>query len=186
MRLIFSDPGAYPGSRAIFLDRDGVINRRVIGDYVRHWQNFSFLPGVLRAVRALSAIPVPIIVVSNQAGVAKGLMSERDLRELTFAFTDAFASYGGRIDSVYYCLHHPDKRCDCRKPRSGLLRQAAREWGLNLTECFMIGDSESDIIAGASVGCKTILIGGGPDPQLNIRSGAVSLLRTSARPVIYY
>lgn len=68
MRLIFSDPGAYPGSRAIFLDRDGVINRRVIGDYVRHWQNFSFLPGVLRAVRALSAIPVPIIVVSNQAG----------------------------------------------------------------------------------------------------------------------
>jgi len=139
--------------RAVFLDRDGVINRRVIGDYVRHWQNFSFLPGVLRAVRALSAIPVPIIVVSNQAGVAKGLMSERDLRELTFAFTDAFASYGGRIDSVYYCLHHPDKRCDCRKPRSGLLRQAAREWGLNLTECFMIGDSESDIIAGASVGC---------------------------------
>lgn len=102
-------------------------------------------------------------------------MSERDLRELTFAFTDAFASYGGRIDSVYYCLHHPDKRCDCRKPRSGLLRQAAREWGLNLTECFMIGDSESDIIAGASVGCKTILIGGGPDPQLNIREwGCIS------------
>jgi len=102
MRLIFSDPNAYPGSRAIFLDRDGVINRRVIGDYVRHWQNFSFLPGVLRAVKSLNALQVPIIVVSNQAGVAKGLMSERDLRELTLAFTDAFASYGGRIDSVYH------------------------------------------------------------------------------------
>jgi D-glycero-D-manno-heptose 1,7-bisphosphate phosphatase len=169
MKLIFSEPHSYSGSQAIFLDRDGVINQRVVGDYVRHWRNFLFLPGVQHAINALATLPVPIIVVSNQAGVAKGAVTERDLRDLTIAFQQELALNGARIDAVYYCVHHPDEGCDCRKPRSGLLLQAAQEWGLNLNDCFMVGDSASDIIAGASVGCQTILVNRSSDSSASVR-----------------
>ena len=158
MRLMFTDPAIYKGGKAVFLDRDGVINQRIVGGYVCRWEEFRFSPDALLAVRILSKLELPIIVVSNQAGVAKGLIRNEDLWDLTMAFQEAISDSGGRIDGVYYCLHHPDERCACRKPGSGMLLQAASEWNLSLSECFMVGDADTDILAGASVGCETILV----------------------------
>jgi D-glycero-D-manno-heptose 1,7-bisphosphate phosphatase len=181
MRIMFSDPAIYQGRKAVFLDRDGVINQRIVGSYVCRWQDFTFSPDALRAIKLLSDINLPIIVVSNQAGVAKGLVKIDDLCELTIAFHDAVAKSGGRIDGVYYCVHHPDEQCECRKPRPGMLLQAASEWNLDLSECFMVGDAETDIIAGSSVGCKTILVDNRAELPENIKEcGCVAVKDLSA------
>lgn len=144
----------------MLLDRDGVINQRVLGGYVCDWPTFRFLPGALKAMQRLAELDVPIIVISNQAGVAKGMMSRKTLEEMTRNFQKVVEDAGGRIDSVYYCVHHPSEGCDCRKPKPGLLLQAANDWALNLEDCIMVGDSETDIAAGAAVRCRNILIGG--------------------------
>lgn len=163
MRIDFSNPKCHGGGRAIFLDRDGVINERIVGGYVCDWQTFRFLPGALRAVQLLTELDLPIIVVSNQAGVAKGMMSRETLKKMTCSFQRAIADEGGRIDSVYYCLHRPADDCDCRKPRPGLLQRAATDWALHLENCIMVGDSPTDMAAGAAVQCRNILIGSGDE-----------------------
>lgn len=159
MRVIFSSLKRYSGGKAIFLDRDGVINERIVGGYVCDWRAFRFMPGALQALRLLAELELPIIVVSNQAGVAKGMISRETLYEMTCTFHCAIESAGGRIDGVYYCVHQPLDGCNCRKPKPGLLRQAAAEWALNLETCTMVGDSQTDIEAGSAVRCRSILVG---------------------------
>jgi D-glycero-D-manno-heptose 1,7-bisphosphate phosphatase len=157
----FGDPATYGRRPAIFLDRDGVINERVVGGYVTSWSQFRFLDGIIPALRDLSRLRLPMIVVSNQAGVGKGLMGRAALARITDRFVAQLARAGVPIVAVYYCPHTSDAECRCRKPRPGLLRQAARNWKIDLGRSILIGDSPSDIEAARAAGCRSILF----DPQ---------------------
>ena len=149
--------------RAIFLDRDGVINKKAPeGDYVKNWDEFQFLPGVKEAIRKLNEKGFLVIVVSNQRGIAKGVMTEDDLKEIHNRMKEELRKEGAVIDGIYYCPHDIEDHCGCRKPEPGMLLKAAREHDIDLGRSWMIGDSESDIKAGRRAGCKTILIGSSP------------------------
>ena len=145
--------------RAIFLDRDGVINvppRRK--RYITRWGEFRFLPGVLDSLKKLSSSRWKILLVSNQAGVGRGLFSQSALDEITRNMLRNMKARGGRIDAVYYCTHTPERRCRCRKPRAGLLRVAARRFSLDLKGSIVVGDNATDIAMGRAAGCRTVLV----------------------------
>jgi histidinol-phosphate phosphatase family protein len=143
--------------RAIFLDRDGVIceNR---SDYVKNWEEFKFLPGAIESLITLSQLDLPIIVVTNQSAVSRGLVSAETVEDIHRRMVVEIVSYGGRIDRVYYCPHQPKDHCNCRKPKTGMLTQAAQEMGIDLASSYMVGDAATDILAGQSVGSQTYLV----------------------------
>jgi D-glycero-D-manno-heptose 1,7-bisphosphate phosphatase len=145
-------------SRFVLLDRDGVINRRIVGGYVTCWEKFVFLPGALEGLRLLHEKNCYPIVVSNQAGVAKGLMTAADLQDITRKFLEEVEAHGGRIHSVYYCTHRAEDNCPCRKPKPGLLLNAQAEHHFAFEDTFLIGDSESDLLAAQAVGCPAIMV----------------------------
>lgn len=145
--------------KVVFLDRDGVINKKAAEhDYVKHWGEFTFLPGAVQAVKLLTDAGYQIYVVSNQRGIARGLMTEADLADIHERMTEELARHGGRIADIYYCPHGNDDGCFCRKPRPGMFFRAAREHHLNLTKAVVIGDSPSDKEAGKAAGCRVVLI----------------------------
>jgi len=158
--------------RAVFLDRDGVINELVyfpelgIIDSPLNPDQFRLVAGVAKAIRRFNELGLKVIVVSNQPAVAKGKMTMRLFEEMRAKMIGMLKDEGARIDGEYYCFHHPEAKlpeyrvsCECRKPKPGLLLMAARDFKLNLKECYMVGDGLTDVAAGRSVGCKTILIG---------------------------
>ena len=146
----------------VFLDRDGVVNEEV--DYLSDPKDLQLIKGVPAAIRRLNEQKIPVIVITNQAGVARGYYAESQVEVLHEALVKELARNGAHIDRFYYCPHHPDgrgeykKACDCRKPAPGLLRLAAHEMKLDLSHCVMIGDKASDIGAGVAVGARTILV----------------------------
>jgi len=142
---------------AIFLDRDGVINENR-SDYVRGWSDFVFLPGALEALRILAQTDARIIIVTNQSAVGRGLIRHDTVEEIHRRMLSWIAVHGGRVDTIYWCPHHPDKGCDCRKPKPGLALQAALTFGLALNESYVVGDAASDILMGQQLGCQTILV----------------------------
>ncbi len=145
--------------KAIFLDRDGVINRNPPNmGYVRKWADFSFIPSARRAIQKLTQNGYRVFVVSNQSGIGRGLYSEEDVRDIHFRMTTQIAEAGGRIDAVYYCPHHPDAGCDCRKPKPGMLKRAAQEHNIDLSSAYFIGDVLTDIQAGKRAGTTTFLV----------------------------
>lgn len=148
---------------AIFLDRDGVINRNR-DDYVKSWEEFVFLPGALAALRRLADLPWPILVVTNQSGVGRGIIPIGQVHAIHDNMRRAIQSHGGRIDGVFVCPHHPDDHCDCRKPAPGLLLQAQSRFKLDLTRSFLVGDSAGDILAAQQVGCRPFLVMTGRGP----------------------
>lgn len=164
IRLLFHDPPKYGRTPAIFLDRDGVINERIVDGYVTSWRDFRFIEGIESALRRLARLRLPIIVVSNQAGVGKGLMGRRTLKHITCRLVEALERRGCRLDGVYYCPHRPEDACGCRKPKPGLLLQAARDWRIDLGRSVMVGDSGRDLEAAQAAGCAGIL--------LNLRAAA--------------
>jgi len=142
--------------KAAFLDRDGVINRKAPeGQYVTRWEEMDFLPGAAEAIRCLNNAGFLVIVVSNQRCVAKGLITTTELDALHARMLSQFQEAGAHIDAVYYCPHDYQPPCDCRKPRPGMLLEAAQEHEVDLAESWMIGDSAHDIEAGKNAGCKT-------------------------------
>lgn len=149
---------------AIFLDRDGVINERIAGGFVTTWDEFQFLDGIPQALAELSRLRLPMIVVSNQAGVCGRLVRPSALRNLTERFVGALAKAGAPIDAVYYCPHAPDYGCRCRKPQPGLLLEAARDWRLDLGRSVLIGDSARDLDAARAAGCRSVLLKAGSAP----------------------
>jgi D-glycero-D-manno-heptose 1,7-bisphosphate phosphatase len=149
----------------VLLDRDGVINRRIRRGYVTSWNQFVFLPGVLEGIRRLTVAGYSIIVVSNQAGVGKGLLGPASLDEITRRFVRKVRLHGGQIRAVYYCVHRKEDRCKCRKPRPGLLLRAQAEHRFKLSETYLIGDSPSDLLAARQAGCPAILINRNPLPD---------------------
>ena len=161
-----------PMRRAVFLDRDGVINDMVydpdhgIVDSPQNPDQFHLLPGVGIAIRDINQLGYLAVVVSNQPGIAKGKCTPALLSAVTAKMERQLAESGARLDGVYYCLHHPDAAlgeyrlvCDCRKPKAGLLYQAAAELGIDLSRSYMIGDGLTDVQAGKKAGCTTVFIG---------------------------
>jgi D-glycero-D-manno-heptose 1,7-bisphosphate phosphatase len=142
--------------RAAFLDRDGVINRKAPeGQYVTRWEDFHLLPGVVEGIAELNRAGLNVIVVTNQRCVAKGLLTEAELKKLHQRMSDHLAQAGATIDAIYYCPHELEPPCRCRKPAPGMLLEAAHSRGLDLATSWMIGDSDNDILAGKNAGCRT-------------------------------
>jgi D-glycero-D-manno-heptose 1,7-bisphosphate phosphatase len=147
--------GLRPG---IFLDRDGVINENVDDGYVLGWDGFRFLPGSVAAIAALAQLQVPIVVVTNQQGVGKGVMAEATLEDMHARMLAEIAAGGGRVDAVLYCPHLVAAGCECRKPKAGMLRQAADRLGLDLSRSVLVGDAASDVQAARAAGCRAVLV----------------------------
>jgi D-glycero-D-manno-heptose 1,7-bisphosphate phosphatase len=144
--------------RALFLDRDGVINRER-SDYVRSWSEFEFLPGVLPALAALSRGGTTVVVVTNQSVVGRGLISEQQLTRIHDRMRAEISAAGGDIHAVYACIHAPAAGCPCRKPRTALFERAAGDLDIDLPESVMVGDTLSDVQAARAVGCRPVLVG---------------------------
>ncbi len=149
-------------NKAVFLDRDGVIIEDFHHKTGKHLSNISeirFLRGAAKAIQKLNAHFL-VIVVANQSSVARGLVSMKQAREINAFIRKELQKKGCRIDAVYFCPHHPDfsGECDCRKPKTGLLLQAQKEFEIDFKNSFMVGDKTSDIAAGKKAGCKTILV----------------------------
>lgn len=160
--------------RAVFLDRDGTINRHV--GFVTHPDQLELLPRAAEAIKCLNERHVPVIIITNQPVVARGEVSEAALAKIHDRLGTLLAEHGAFVNDIFYCPHHPDggfageiaalKRvCDCRKPAPGLLLQAAQKYNVDLAASFIIGDSARDVEAGKNANCRTAAIGdiGGAD-----------------------
>ncbi len=144
---------------AVFLDRDGVINRKAPeGEYITRWEDLEILPGVAESVRKIKEADLKVVVVTNQRCVAKGMLTEIALQELHKRLIDRLAEEGAVLDGIYYCPHDKTAGCACRKPAAGMLVQAAQEHEIDLKGSWMVGDSPSDILAGKKAGCRTIFL----------------------------
>lgn len=145
--------------RTIFLDRDGTLNVRAPkACYIETPEQFVWLEGAREAVKLLKDAGFRVILVSNQPGIARGNLSENDLTQIHEKMLSDLKESGTTIDKIYYCPHNWDDGCECRKPRPGMLYQAQKDFSLNLTKCYMIGDDERDIQAGESAGCKCVMV----------------------------
>ena len=151
-------------NKAVFLDRDGVIIQEP-PHYIYKLDQLKIIPKSADAIKLLNLNDYKVIVVSNQAGVAYGYYLEKDVVSFNQSMREELMLRGAHIDAIYYCPHHPKAKvrkyrldCDCRKPKPGMLKKAEKELGIDLKSSYMIGDKKSDIEAGKSVGCKTILV----------------------------
>ena len=148
---------------AVFIDRDGTLTDEV--GYVNHPSRLRLLPRSAQAIRRLNEAGVPAVVVTNQAGIARGYFSEEVLTAVNETLVTQLRHAGARLDGIFVCPHHPSEgappyraHCECRKPRPGLLRRAAAELGLDLARSTMIGDKPSDLVPGREVGAATVLV----------------------------
>jgi D-glycero-D-manno-heptose 1,7-bisphosphate phosphatase len=154
-------------TRAVFLDRDGVLVEDV--DLLTCVDQLRLLPGVQSSLNALHNAGFSLVVVSNQPVVARGMTTEADVEAIHAELAKRIVAAGGpAMDRYYFCPHHPKATlpayrmdCDCRKPKPGMLLRAARELNLDLRTCFMVGDRITDIIAGVRAGCRTVLVQAG-------------------------
>jgi D-glycero-D-manno-heptose 1,7-bisphosphate phosphatase len=145
--------------RNVILDRDGVLNKKPPrGQYVRHWSEFEWLPGVLEALRLLREANYRVAIVSNQAGIGRGVMTETDLMQIHERMRADVSAAGGRIDEIYYCPHDWEAGCDCRKPKPGMLFQVQKDFHLDLTRTLFIGDDERDQQAAAAAECPFSIV----------------------------
>ncbi len=143
--------------RCVFFDRDGVVNRSPGPGYVERVEDFHLLPGVVEAARMAQARGYAVAIATNQRGVARGLMTPQVLDDIHAHMTGLLARQGLELLGVFCCTHERDT-CTCRKPQPGLLLEAARQFDLDLSASWMIGDHETDIEAGRRAGCRTILV----------------------------
>ena len=150
-----------------------MINENLDGDYVRSWDAVRLLPGAVKAIAELTGAGFPIVIVTNQQGVGKGLMAASDVEEIHERLVEEIERGGGRVAAVRYCPHLAAADCACRKPKPGLLVQAARELGLNLGCSVFVGDAVSDVQAARAAGCRAILVrtGRGAQAEAAVRSG---------------
>lgn len=163
--------------KVVFLDRDGVINEFPgNGNYVTKLKDFHFLPGALEALRTLTEEDYTIFVISNQAGVSKGVYTKGKLNHITRNMLSEIRKSGGRIRRVFYCTHRSDDGCDCRKPEIGSVRKALESMNKSIRaaqKAFFVGDTESDILAGHNAGCKTIFVLSGREDRRHMRGWGV-------------
>ena len=143
-------------NRAVFLDRDGTINEEV--GYVNHIGRFWLLPRVGEAIRLLNQHEFKTVVVTNQSGAARGYFVETLIHEVHQKMKTLLSKEGAHLDGVFYCPHHPDQKCRCRKPETGLIEEAAKELGIDCSRSYMVGDRRGDIEFANKVGAKGILV----------------------------
>lgn len=171
---------------AVLLDRDGVINQLAffpdlgLIDSPLNPEQFILMPDAAEAIKLFNGLGLKVIVVSNQPAIAKGKMSEKLFDKIRHKMKILLEEKGAHLDGEYYCFHHPEAekpelkvKCDCRKPLPGLILKAAKDFGLDLCECYMIGDGLTDIKAANAAGCKSILIG-------NLKCDSCRLMETMA------
>lgn len=149
--------------RAVFLDRDGTINKEK--EYLHRVEDFEFIPGAPEAIRLLNSAGFLVIVVTNQSGIGRGYYGEDAVRSLHRFMDRELARHGARVDAYYFCPHHPDRgigeyrrECGCRKPLPGMLLKAADDFTIDMNASFIIGDKMADLEAGIAAGCRPILV----------------------------
>jgi len=143
----------------LFLDRDGVINERIWGGYVTKPSEYIFLPGVLNSIAFFTSVFNKIIIVTNQQGIGKGIMSEKELKAVHDYMTKKIEQAGGKIDGIYYCTDLANKIDNCRKPSTNMAQKAVVDFPeINLTKSIMVGDSPSDIEFGKNAGMRTVFV----------------------------
>ena len=175
----------FPGVEYVFLDRDGVTNRKLPeGQFVRSWRDFEFLHGVESAIAALNQSGRHIIVISNQRGIALGLYTRADVETLHMKLREHLAGHDAHIDAFYYCPHDRNQ-CDCRKPKTGLFEQVFRDFpGASAQNSIVIGDSITDIQAARTLGLLAIFIQGDPKTQKPGAEKAAALADAVANSLI--
>ena len=151
------------GKKTVFLDRDGTIN--VEKNYLYRSEDFEFIPKVPEAIAILNKVGYQVIVVSNQAGIARGYYTEADVEKLHQYVNEQLSKYDAHIDGFYYCPHHPEAgigkykiQCHCRKPETGMFEKACDDFGVDIANSWMIGDNVGDIKAGNNFHLRTILV----------------------------
>ncbi|MCM8786344.1 MAG: HAD family hydrolase [Candidatus Omnitrophica bacterium] len=146
--------------KLIFLDRDGVISIFTPDDYIKKWEEFKFIPKGIDGLKILNDAGYKVIIISNQAGVNKGLFTINDLNEITQKMLEELKKKNiNNILKVYYCIHTKEENCECRKPKTGLFKKVEEDFGkIDFSKTYFIGDSDIDIIAGENIGAKTILV----------------------------
>ena len=147
----------------LFFDRDGTLNTEL--DFLSRPEELQLIPNAARAIREANDFGVKVFVITNQSGIARGLFTEVDLAAIHKRLISMLGHEGARVDAIYYCPHHPTygqtpykKACNCRKPKPGMLKQAAKEFGIKLSSSFVIGDRCIDMQAGKAAGCTTALV----------------------------
>ncbi len=151
--------------RCVFLDRDGVINVKAKpGEYIRTWEEFRLIPAVLDWIRLFNALDLLVIVVTNQQGVARGVIAPVELERIHENMRAELARAGARIDDIFCCVHEEDA-CNCRKPRPGMVLEAAQKWGIDLGLSLMIGDSKVDRELAQACGMRFVAVDEGKVTQ---------------------
>jgi histidinol-phosphate phosphatase family protein len=156
--------------KAVFLDRDGTINEEV--NYLSKKEQVEILPKVPEAIKLLNENDFLVIIISNQSGVARGYFTTDTLNEINDHLIGELSEKGAEIDGLFICPHHPDSDCDCRKPRTGLLKNAALKFNIDLLSSYIIGDKYTDLKTGFNAGCKTILVLTGYGKEENEKKGS--------------
>lgn len=146
--------------KAVFLDRDGIVTKDV--HYCRCPEDLELLPRVPQAIKLLNEHCYKVVILTNQSGVGRGYFNEKTLAEIHEKMKDELAKEGAVVDAIYYCPHHPDDNCSCRKPKPQLVFRAVQEHNLELQGAFMVGDRPIDIELGRQAGCRTILVRSSP------------------------
>lgn len=149
--------------KAVFLDRDGCINKEV--HHLHRMDQLRILPRVVEAIHRLNKLDLFVVVITNQSAVAHGLASREEIEKIHLTLQKRLVNKLAKIDAIYYCPHHPEGKiaiykikCKCRKPETGLIKKAAKEFNIDLKKSFMIGDRTVDILTGQKAGLKTILV----------------------------
>jgi D-glycero-D-manno-heptose 1,7-bisphosphate phosphatase len=175
-------------AKLVVIDRDGVINEDS-GEFIKSVAEWRPIAGSLEALAALTRAGYLTVVITNQSGIARGLLTESILRDIHARMREAVRAAGGELAGIYYCPHHPDDACDCRKPRTALLRRAERELGVSLEGVPFIGDRASDVEAAEAVGARPILVrtGTGAATEQRLARGRAEVfddLATAVRTVL--
>ncbi len=141
----------------VFLDRDGVINHDS-SDYIKSWSEFEFLPGSLEALKQLTLNGFSVIIITNQSAIHRKMISKGDLDVIHDMMKKTVQSNGGEIKDIFYCPHIPQNKCDCRKPKPGLIYRAKKRYRINLEASIMVGDSAKDIECARNAGCGSAIL----------------------------
>ena len=157
--------------KAVFLDRDGVINKNKI-DYVKTLNELEIFPNIETSIKKLKKNNFYVIVITNQSAINRNLMTHHQLNEIHSQIQKYLKIFDTSIDNFYFCPHKPDENCNCRKPKSGMLLEAIQEFNIDPKLSWMIGDNDSDIQAGLNVGCQTVKI----EKNINLQKAVEKIL----------
>ena len=162
-------------NKAVFLDRDGTIN--IDYGYVHKIKDFIFIPKAIEALRLLEKSEYKIVIITSQSGIGRNYYTEQEFLVLNEYMKDELGKNGVRVDGVYYCPHAPEGGCECRKPKTKMLEDAAKDLGIDLNQSYVVGDKTADIKMGEDAGCKAILVKtgkGGKDSKYSINPDFVA------------